>query len=105
MKNVLVVYQNIPESTFTYLIKEVSGETLEILKDCNNRFINDESENESCDKLNYWLSNKEYYNEEWAAEVGLPQEECGKFADTKFDATTAIDATDIDLVIVTGFVL
>lgn len=105
MKNVLVVYQNIPESTFTYLIKEVSGETLEILKDCNNRFINDESENESCDKLNYWLSSKEYYNEEWAAEVGLPKEECGKFADTKFDATTAIDATDIDLVIITGFVL
>lgn len=105
MKNVLVIYQNVPESTYTYLLKGVSDDVVEVVKDCNNRYINDESENESCDKLNYWLSDKEYFNDEWQQEVGLPKEECGRFADTKFEAITPIDATEIDLVVITGFLL
>lgn len=105
MKNVLVIYQNIPESTDTYLLKGISGDVLDVVKDCNNRFINDESGNESCDKLNYWLSDKKYFNDEWQKEVGLPKEECSRFANARFDALEPIDASEIDFVVITGFVI
>lgn len=105
MKNVLVIYQNIPDSTKTYMLKGVDAETLEEVKKCHNCYINDESENESCDKLNYWLSDKEYFNEEWAVEVGLPKEECGKFAHFETEELSAIDAKEIDFVVITGFLL
>ena len=106
MKNVLVIYENIPESTETYLLKNVSETDLDVIKDCHNRHINLDSESDSCGILNYWLSPKDSFNQEWADDVGLQKEECGKFNDCKIEVMKdGIDVKDVDLVVITGFYL
>lgn len=106
MKNVLIVYENIPESTSTYLLKNVSGKDLEVIKDCHGRHMNLETESNSCGILNYWLSPKDAFDQEWADQLGLTKEECGKFHHCNQSAVKGgIDTTQVDLVILTGFYL
>ena len=107
---VLVIYQNIPESTNVHII-EADGEDLEILKKCHNCYVNagdmtDEQE-KATDKLNFFLSKPEYIDEEFANQVALPVGEGAKWWGTMMDDSNPIDLSkyNVDLVVCTGFLM
>lgn len=107
---VLVVYQNIPESTNVHII-DADGEDLEILKTCHNCYVNagdmtDEQE-KATEKLNFFLSNPQYIYADFANDVGLPIEQGAKWHGTMLQDDKPIDVSklDVELIICTGFMM
>ncbi len=108
---VLVVYQNIPESTNLHII-DAEGRDLEILKNCHGCFVNSgelsEEQEAATSALNFYLSPLEYIDADFAESVGLSIEEGGKWADTKIDdSEEPVDVSEqgIEIVISTGFLM
>ena len=82
MTKVLIVYENIPESTDLYLL-DVEDEDLKWMKKCHRHFINFEmtkDQQKACDRLSDYLDDK-----------------------TKLDDKAAVDIGAYQLLIVTGF--
>ena len=107
---VLVIYNNIPESTNVHVI-DAEGEDLEILKTCHNCYVNagymtDEQE-KATDRLNFFLSNPEYIDDEFSKQVGLPIEQWGKWYETICSDSSPIDVSkeSIELIVLTGFLM
>lgn len=107
---VLVIYQNIPESTNVHII-DADGDDLEILKTCHNCYVNagdmTEEQEKATDKLNFFLSKPEYIDEEFANMVGMPVRDGAKWWGTTLDDSKPIDLSkyDVELVVCTGFLM
>lgn len=107
---VLVIYQNIPESTNIHII-DADGDDLEILKICHNCYVNGgdmtEEQEKATDKLNFFLSKPEYIDEAFATMVGLPVREGAKWWGTVLEDSKPIDLSkyDVQLIICTGFLM
>lgn len=107
---VLVIYQNIPESTNIHII-DADGDDLEILKACHNCYVNagdmTEEQEKATDKLNFFLSKPEYIDEKFANMVGMPVRDGAKWWGTVLEDSKPIDLSkyDVELVICTGFLM
>lgn len=107
---VLVIYNNIPESTNVHVI-DAEGEDLEILKTCHNCYVNagdmTNEQEKATDRLNFFLSNPEYVNDEFSKQVGLPVEQGAKWYETMRSDAAPIDVSkeNIELIVLTGFLM
>ncbi|QFR55869.1 hypothetical protein JC221_223 [Yersinia phage JC221] len=109
MKNVLVVFENIPESSEMYFI-QADDKTVEILKKCHGIYVNNNDDTEETQEattlLNLMLGPRTDDNLEWANNVGVSHEYVGMFANCSVYGKTPFEPTEkIDLVIHTGWVM
>lgn len=108
---ILIIYENIPEST-DYFICDVSPDSQDLLdfKWCHHKYVND-VDNKELDKVLmrvyyrlYGLSEDEPLDEvDWCH---LEYQEIGKYKNSKLDMKEMLDvkSLDIDYVVVTGFI-
>lgn len=109
MKNVLVIYEMMPESSHMYLI-QADDETVEILKKCHGRYINSNDDTEeislALNTLSLMLGNRTDYDLEWASQMNIPHELVGMYKDTSVMNEHALEPTEkIDMVVHTGWVM
>lgn len=109
--NVLLIWENVPESTDAYLIKDVSEEDLTRLQLAHGQLINncdDEGIQPALDFINLYLGPIEYieYSREFMNEIGFDPTEYGKWNQYKkpFQAL-GVNIKDADLLILSGFLL
>jgi len=109
MKNVLVIYENIPESSEMYLV-QADEETVEILKKCHGIYVNNNDDTtetqDATTKLSLMLGTRSDDNLEWAANVGVPHQLVGMFSNCAVMSENPLEPTEkLDMVIHTGWVL
>ena len=104
--NVMVIYEEIPESTKIYMI-EMTKEEYDTVKEAHNRFINVDESNLAMDYFNIALSKPDDYLNDYADEVGVSRDVIGKWHKNVLDVSEGpyLPAKKIDAVIVTGFAL
>lgn len=109
MKKVLVIYENVPETTNLYLL-DVEEDTFNIMKLCHGHYINGNDENEEIHRainiLSLMLGPRTDDNLQWAAEMSIPHELVGMYSGTEITGKGPIYPTEkIDMVINTGWIL
>lgn len=109
MKNVLVIYEMIPETTELYLLK-ADDDILEILKTCHGRYVNSNDDEEGVSRalniLSLMLGARTDDNLEWASNMNIPHEYVGMFKDTSVMSKDPLQPLEkIDMIVHTGWVL
>lgn len=107
---VLMVYENIPESTDVYLIDTDNVEHLNALKLSHGNYLNAAETDEidiALNKINFFISNKDYITQEFADQVGEDISNGGQWLKFILPATQPVDIKDmnVDLLVITGFIM
>ncbi|EIF8777372.1 hypothetical protein SKERS_118 [Escherichia phage vB_EcoM_Skers] len=108
MKNVLIVWELIPETTELYMV-QVDNKEFEILKRVNCKYINIDDMTPEMDYVNYALMQPSWIMDETKADaesLGVPEEVLAKWHQFKVEIKEGepfIPSGTIDAVIVTGF--
>ncbi|ABR24767.1 hypothetical protein phi1p258 [Escherichia phage Phi1] len=108
MKNVLIVWELIPETTELYMV-QVDNKEFEILKRVNCKYINIDDMTTEMDYVNYALMQPSWIMDETKADaesLGVPEEVLAKWHQFKVEIKEGepfIPSGMIDAVIVTGF--
>lgn len=108
MKNVLIVWELIPETTELYMV-QVDNKEFEILKRVNQKYINIDDMTPEMDYVNYALMQPSWIMDETKADaesLGVPEEVLAKWHSFKVETKENepfIPSGTIDAVIVTGF--
>lgn len=108
MKNVLIVWELIPETTELYMV-QVDNKEFEILKRVNCKYINIDDMTPEMDYVNYALMQPSWIMDETKADaesLGVPEEVLAKWHKFKVEIKEGepfIPSGTIDAVIVTGF--
>lgn len=108
MTKVLIVQENIPESTDCFIV-EANDNELELLKLCHGHYINGgspEVNDTAMQPINLYLYTGDPSDcEEWAKEFKVDIKEVGKWAKNKEDCQEMLSSKLFDFVCVTGWIL
>lgn len=112
MKNVLIVYEEVPESTKMFLVKANLHDE-QFLNLAHGNYINiecDDSTEKAMTAISLFLGSREDISDidtNAAIEAGISTDEIGKWHGTGVDYDGMVDVVKmgIDAVIVTGFIL
>lgn len=108
MKNVLIVWELIPETTELYMV-QVDNKEFEILKRVNHKYINIDDMTPEMDYVNYALMQPNWIMDETKADaesLGVSEEVLAKWHPFKVETKENepfIPSGMVDAVIVTGF--
>ena len=106
---VLLVYENVPESTDFYLVDADDADIADLtlahgnyLNGCDAKDIE-----EACNRLMIRISDPETVDEQWLAAAKADKSIAGKWLGNKSVITTPISvaAANIELVVVTGYIM
>lgn len=112
-KNVILIWENIPESTEVFLLKDLTEEEFDIVSKCHGMIINVNNDGTfpdkdlAVDKVNLYLTPEKYkdssYSDEVLTEVGVTKEEVSKWDKFKITHGDLIPVEGYDLLVVSGF--
>jgi len=107
---ILIIYENIPETTDLFVLETSDSEEIKNLGIIHGHYINAEENEEILDNCTQWYY-KLYGETTWAdkeeySKYGVQDNEVGKYFKNKIDYQDILDvkSLDIDYVVVTGFI-
>lgn len=106
----LVIYENVPETTDSFVIETFDQVEINTLKLIHGHYINNEENEVILDICTQWYY-KLYGEDRWAnkeeySKCGVEDADVGKYFKNKIDSKEMISvkSLDIDYVVVTGFI-
>ena len=112
-KNVILIWENIPESTEVFLLKDLTEEEFDIISKCHGMIINVNNDGTfpekdlAVDKVNLYLTPEDHkassYDEDYLKEIGVTKEEVAKWDKFKINHGVPIPVEGYDLLVVSGY--